>query len=490
MTEIWFRNAQSCLLTCAEEGVTRLTWTRQHLSRLGHDGLLLTRQFYLHTPLRPKIMLIGVQGSAEYNIFSKFNEPEAVYPSWSGKEDSLDDLLDFIERPWGENRDRCTDLHVPDSLRPVWGQRHRVVIHNPPITSSGVGKRFWIDLASIQEDHPEVDLFINGTGSFAVMFGLKFKACDYGLSDKTDVNQVIRLPNGMNLDLTNPNSVEKLYQWQDWITLLGFSINELLANKSQARYRFRIRSLRWAAAHWSENYRFHRDTYNLAIDSESSDDQFSPTTGRYVLSRRRFTLRDADRFLCNRCRIAPGCKFYRQDSVCGLGDSEVTDLTRFFQSRDAGRIVDGLAEIVKLQAGRVQRALEDEEATGELDPETNKAMNNLFSNGVKLAQLVDPNLKGGPKVQVNVGVNNGNAEIVSMANPREVIAGISRELEARGIPREAQTPSMIEGVLKGMSAGNGQQQATQAQAAISAEPISATEIIARENQVTKVPVEF
>jgi hypothetical protein len=75
MTDIWFRNAQACMSVCAEEGVTRLTWTRQHLSRLRNDGILYVRQFYMHTPIRPKIMHIGVQGASEYHIFSKITEP-------------------------------------------------------------------------------------------------------------------------------------------------------------------------------------------------------------------------------------------------------------------------------------------------------------------------------------------------------------------------------------------------------------------------------
>jgi hypothetical protein len=462
MTDIWFRNAQACMSVCAEEGVTRLTWTRQHLSRLRNDGILYVRQFYMHTPIRPKIMHIGVQGASEYHIFSKITEPTSVWPVWSGKGDTWDDLIDLIEKPWGESKKICSDISTLPALRPTYGQKHRIVIHNSPAPISGVGQQFWATLAQVQADYPEVELFVNGTMSYAVLFGLKFRACDFGLSDAGDTNSQLYLPNGMKIKL-DKGEVKKLYQWEDWLKLLGFKIDELVRNENNSRFRLKIRSARWAAKHWATNYRFFKNNQNIAVDSDASDADFEPRQSHaIVLRRKHFTLKEADKILCNRCRIAPGCKAYRQDSICGLTGSTMAELAKYFDSRNAGRIIEGLAYVTRLQAQRLEASMDNEANSGDVDPEVTKQMNALFANGVKLAKLVDPKLAG-PGVQVNVGVNNGDATVVSMTNPKELMANIVNALEGQGIPRDQITPDMVEGVLKGMTV-QPQHQAIEAQA--------------------------
>lgn len=475
MTDIWFRNAKSCMASCAEEGVIRLTWTRQHLHRLKMDGLTYVRQFYMHTPLRPKIMLVGIQGTSEYGIFDRLDKPIAVYPTWSGKNDDVSELIDFIENPVGEDLSKCNDESIPPSLRPIYGQRHRVVIHNSPSAGSGVGQKYWAQIAQIQSDNPNVELFINGPMSFAVLFGLNFKACDFGLNDAGDTNQNIILPNGMNIRF-NRNDLHKLLQWEDWIHQLGFTIEQLLDNKNDARSRLRIRSARWAAKHWNENYRFHVSGYNIAVDTEVSDSEFvAPQSRIVILRRKKFTTRAADKVLCNRCCIAPGCKVYRADSICGLRESEMSDLEKYFQSRNAGLIIDGLAEITKLQARRVDSSIDVEAASGEVDPSVTTQINALFANGVKLAKLVNPDLNGkGTAVQVNIG-SPGSAEVVSMTNPKELMSGIVAMIEGMGFKREEITPSMIEGVLVGMSTATPQQ-------AIEAQSIKAEDILGRQKE--------
>lgn len=457
MTNIWFRNAKNCLDVCAEEGVNRLTWTRQQLMRHKIDGILITRQFYMSSSVRPTIFIIGIQGSSEYGIFDRFDKPRAVYPTWSGKNDDIEELYMMIEEPWGENERKCSDLSVPSSLRPVLGQKHRVVIHDSPSSVSGIGQEFWLRMSQIQEEYPDVDLFVNGTKSYATLFGLRFKDGDYGLCDRGDANQHMILPNGMTVQLER-KEYHKLDQWADWIKLLGFNPKELITNQKE-RYRFRVRSAKWASKYWADNYRFHSGHHNIAPDYEAEEAKFRPEQSRIVLTRRKFTLIEADKFLCNRCRIAPGCKLYRTDSICGLGDSKVSDLEKFFQSRNAGLIVDGLARITQLQARRLESSMELEAGSGEVDPEVTKQMNALFANGVKLAKLVDPALNGGPKVQVNVGVNGNAAVQVQSANPKQIMADIVNALEMQGIPREKITPAMVEGVLKSMAGGNDQRTA-------------------------------
>lgn len=485
MTDLWFRNPDRAMSVLPQEGVTKITWTRQHIMRLKIDGIAYVRQFYMHSSIRPKIMIVGIQGCPEYHLFSKLEEPLAVYPAWSGKKDSWEDLLDLIENPWGEDEKRCSDESIPSALRPVYGQKHRVVITNGPPPISGVAQKFWLQVSKVQEDYPEVELFINGTNSFAVNFGLKFKACDYGLSDAGDINQHFILANGQMIKLREKRGMEQLYRYEDWVKAMGFTVDEILEDQHK-RFALRIRSAKWAAKNWERNYRFFKKSANIAPEQiDESDDDFVPRESRAIVLRpKKYTTRDADRFLCNRCTISPGCKFYRADSICGLKDSEVKDLQKYFDSRNAHRIVEGLAELLKVQTQRLSDAIEREEERGELDPRISKEINAVFANGVKLAKLVDPNLAPGAQVNVNVGVNN-SAQVVSMSNPKELIAGIVSALEAQGIPREQITPDMIRGALRGMATGD-------QRAAIEAQVISAEEVLKQEileGQVKEIAAE-
>lgn len=471
MTDLWFRNSDRAMAICAAEGVSRLTWTRQHIARLKIDGILYVRQFYMHTAVRPKIMIIGIQGSSEYDIFGRITEPKAVYPTWCGTEDSWDQLERLINEPWGEDKKKCEDLSVPSGLRPVYGQKHRIVIHKNPSPASGLGKTYFNNLAQVQADYPGVELFVNGSASFATIFGLKFRAVDFGLSDFGDKNTQIILPNGLKVDLNAETKrvgtltpLEKLFVHEDWIKLVGFTPREIWVDQSK-RQAFRIRAARWAAKHWADNLRFFRGSVNIAPDDALlSDDDFVPLqTNRIVLRPKQFSLQEADKILCNRCRIQVGCRFFRADSICGLVESPMADLEKYFDSRHAGRIIDGLGQIVRLQARRAEALLEQESQGEEINPEVDKALNAVFANGVKLAKLVDPNLAGpGTKIQINNGVP-GAAQVVANANPKQMMANIVEALEIQGIPRDKITPEMIAGVLKSMSA-NTEQQAIEAAA--------------------------
>lgn len=469
MTDLWFRNADKAMAICAQEGVARLTWTRQHIARLKFDGINYVRQFYMHTAVRPKIMVIGIQGTGEYDMYGRITEPKAVYPTWSGKGDNSDDLLRMINEPWGEDKKKCEDLSLPSALRPVYGQKHRVIIHNGPPPNSAVGQRFWESMMQLQMDRPDVELFANGVNDYAVIFGLKFRAVDYGLSDFGDINQKVYLPNGRRIEFEkfakSPSTVELLAQHEDWIKLLGFTPKDILVDQNK-RFAFRIRSARWAAKHWSNNLRFFKAWRNVSVDEAEipEGDYVAPETNRIVLRPKQFSLAEADKILCNRCRIQVGCRFYRADSICGLGDSEMAELHKFFDSRNAGRIIDGLAEITRMQALRLEATMAAESQGTEIDPNVDKQINALFANGKSLAKLVDPNLAGpGTKVQVNVGTGaSGNVQTVIESNPKKMMANIVEALEMQGIPRDKITVEMISGVLKSMNQ-NSQQGAIEAQ---------------------------
>jgi hypothetical protein len=486
MTNIWIRNADRAMSNLVSEGVSRITWTRQHLSRLRMDGISFVRQFYMHTPIRPRIMIIGVQNTSEYTTLDSIEHPRAVYPTWAGKHDTVEELIDFIENPWGESEEKCLDLSVPTALRPIYGQPHRVVIHNNPPAISGIGLKYWLMIDRIQQDYPEVELFINGSSSFNVLFGLKFKAADFGLCDAGDRNQTFTMPNGMFINLAHPRDLVRLRDSEPWVRMLGFTVNEILANQNR-RFAFRIRAAQWAAKHYASNYRFKRAEFNFTDDElKVGNDDYKPRSSSSIVVRRKvYTVKEAEKILCDRCSIAPNCKVYRAGAICGLKGSEMGELEKYFQSRDAGKIIDGLAELTKLQARRLEATMDEEAKSGDVDPDVTRQMNSLFSNGTKLAKLVNPELAGpGTRVQVNVGTA-GNTEIVSTANPRELVAAAVRALEDRGIPREQITPTMLKGLLSGMASAT-QQQALTSQVVAHEEVQKDRGVI--EGTVTKEPV--
>ncbi len=135
--------------------------------------------------------------------------------------------------------------------------------------------------------------------------------------------------------------------------------------------------------------------------------------------------------------------------MCSVPGAEPTELSRYFKTRDSGMIIDGLGTLMAAQTKRLERGLTDEEDFGELDPEVTKIMNQLFDQGVKLAKLVDPNLRGGPKVSVHVGAGGGAT--IEGSNPRQFLAAAVRELELQGFKRAEITPKMIEGMMSGMA---------------------------------------
>jgi len=132
--------------------------------------------------------------------------------------------------------------------------------------------------------------------------------------------------------------------------------------------------------------------------------------------------------------------------VCSVPDSEPVKLASFFNTRDSDTIISGLGALLGKQAERLERGMEDEEWGEELDSEVSKLINSLFSNGVKLAKLTNPELSGGTRVGVFVNGGQG-AQVAVGSSASQLTASIVRELEEKGIPREDITPEMISQVL-------------------------------------------
>jgi hypothetical protein len=376
----------------------------------------------------------------------KITNPRAVYPVWSGVQNTFDELAVMCEYPAGESRAICSNFDTDPRIRPVFGQDHKVVIYNNPPSNNG----FWSHFKRFMYDYPEVKFHLNGTQSYSLMFGTPWDSVDVDPVNRRGLR--IILPGGNQFDIDKSNPLQ-MVQWQDWIKMLGFSLNDVLSSPDM-RIKFNLRSAVWASKHYADNFRWTDPGFDEGVSMPSENDYVPRSSHSIVMRRKRYSTRLAEKILCNRCSIAPGCKLFRSGQICGLKESEMSGLADYFQSRDASKIVDGLALITQIQARRLDAAFAEETTTGEVDPNIDKQALAVFGMGVKLAKLVNPELSGpGTRVQVNVGVN-GSVEQLSMANPKQMMGAVISALEAQGIKREDITPAMMKGAIELMASGS------------------------------------
>lgn len=379
------------------------------------------------------MLAIGDQGSAELTRGHSLSDPAAVYPTWEYGTDDIDVLVEMLANPAGESPE-CDDLSVPLDERPVRGQEHRVVIIRSPIVSTGPGRKFVRLLQELQEEYPQAIIHVHGLYSFRVMFGLGFGAVDVDPRESASKGSV-ELPNGTRV------TRDQMQRVQQWVHVLGFAIPDLA--EARQRCMFNMKSALWAAAHYRDNIKFKsRDSKApLPIDPNAPLPALPATTNGVKSQSTPATV--GDKFLCNTCSLQDTCKYFRSGGVCSIPESEPAALAHFFKTRNADTIIEGLGTVLAVQTRRLEQGLQDEELTGELDPEVTKIAHGLFDRGVKLAKLVDAELAaaGAPRTAVQVNVGNASAQGLT--------AGIVAELEARGIRREDITPAMIMQVIEG-----------------------------------------
>jgi hypothetical protein len=163
------------------------------------------------------------------------------------------------------------------------------------------------------------------------------------------------------------------------------------------------------------------------------------------------------------CSLSLDCKYYREGAVCSVPGAEPAPLARFFHTRDSNSIIDGLQQIMAIQTRRLERGMGSEEEFDELDPEVTKLLNGLFDQGIKLAKLIDPALRGGTKVGVFVGQNGQTHVDVQQADPRQFVAKVVRSLEQQGIPRDKITTELVNSTILAMGDSAATQRAIEGQ---------------------------
>jgi hypothetical protein len=438
MTEVWFRNPDNYIRELVEVGVGEIAWDRgllvkKHIDPVKHAML------YFGDSIPYRVLMIGDQGTAELRRGDTLEKPTAVYPTWCYGED-LTILEEMLDNPVGKDLVACNDKSLPADERPVWGQEHRVVVSDLPSVTTGPGRQMLRVLKELQEDHPEAILHIHGLYGFRTAFGMGFGAADFEPRTAAQKGKV-HLPSGKE------EKYEQVQAHPHWVTVMGFKPVDLKVPR--VRCMFNIKSAMWAGEHYDEIFNFKTKAAGTVIDTLSSDADHKTPVNNRSMTKNGVVVRNGDKFHCNTCSLQNDCKHFRDGSVCTLPDAEPKELAAFFKTRDSDQIIDGLGILMQANARRLERTISQEEMFGEISSEVTKMLGQVFDQGIKLAKLVDPNLRGGTKVQVNVGPG-GHASL-SSSNPRQLIAQAVRELENQGIPREEITQDMITGLLQGMA---------------------------------------
>jgi len=442
-TDVFFRNPDNCIKELVEAGHRQVVWDRGYLFKKRLDPIKHAELYFAGYPYRVLDVGNEEQGCAEYQPGCKEDTPVAVYPvvSMLG-ERAISVLEELAANPSGDNEDACKDSSVPGKERPVFGQDHIIIVTDFPDLKTGRGRTAIKTVRDVQMDYPDCTIHIHGLYGWSALFGMGFKSVDYEPRSTAQKGKIV-LPPGREI------KYEAAMLLPQWITLLGFKPSDLSVPRNRCIYI--IKSALWAADNFTEglNRRFRKDpNMNPAdVDTDSSDADFLPATTKSPFTTTLPVL-PTDKIRCDSCSLTDSCKQYREGSVCTVGRDNRT-LASMFQTRDSGVVIDGLSSILAKQAERAERAIEDEDEFGEMSPDTTNMLNALFNNGIKYAKLIDPALRAGPKVNVNVA---GGAVSVGSdrATPQAIMSDVIKAIEATGIPRSEITPSMVRTMMERM----------------------------------------
>lgn len=439
VTEVWMRNAKSYIHEALEAGATSFAWDRGFLVRRSLDPCRYVDAYVGPNPVGQRHLLVGIQGTSELGAGQTINsKPVAVYPTWAFGQ-PLQNLISMVEHPAGLEPGR---YHHEDSLlRPTAGQEHRVVITDLPDASLKATKKFLVELAQLQADHPECIMHIHGLYGFRTMFGLGFRSVDF--DPRVDAQKgKVYMPHGQAM------TYERAADQPKWINLMGMRPSDLRVPRN--RCIFNIYSAGWAAKYYRDNVRWasrgkKRAGNQLIVDP---DDPISEiVTDNRVMLHNGVRPKEGDKWLCNTCSLQLSCKFFREGAVCTVPGTEPAELAAFFKTTDSDMIIEGLGTLLATQTRRLNRALEMEEEGDVISGEVTKIINTLFDRGVKLAKLVDPKLAAAGAARINFKVDNRTATIQA-GSPQQLMAAVVQELVSRGVRREDITPEMVMRIIE------------------------------------------
>lgn len=405
-TDVWVRNPDLCIRECLEVGVTQIAWDRGYLVKKGIDPVRFMDLYYpASREYRTLVVGDSNQGALELRRGFTLERPYKVHPLWEYGE-PIDELETILE-------------HLPKD--------RIVVVTRLPDARTGPGRRFMRTLALLQEEYPNAVLHVHGLYSFRYLFGSGFRSVDIEPRTTAKMGKVY-LPNGKEV------TFEKAGETPQWLTMLGYTPGDLRVPRNRCMYN--IKSALWAGEYYLVNHKFE---HKKAIGNPDSGKQATNN----AVQVRRIPATLGDKFLCDLCSLKSSCKYFRVGAVCSVPGAEPTDLAKYFKTRDADTIIDGLGSLLALEVERMEEARDAEKIEGKVDPEVTRIINTLFDRAVKLAKLLNPALVK-PQFAVNFNQNNTT---ISAATPQALMAAVVKELEAAGVPRNQITPELVKGVL-------------------------------------------
>lgn len=467
-TEFWLRNPQRSVRQAIAEGVERYVFDQALTNWQRQSPHAFMREHFLGTGLNPLYVLQGDQGARLYSMFTPPDKPIAVWPTWDPSQD-LELLEHYLALPQGEDMYLCGDDEIDSSIRPVFDQEHRVFITGGLRAPESEAKtKFISEVRQLCEGYPNAIVHLSGAISFSNMFNWGWHSVDW-CTDESRIYGQLQLPNGISLAST------KRDQWplySDWIEMLGFTVERLNEHRNE-QVHFHIRSALWAAENYDRELRVKRrfsptvagtktpaSTWPLQQAGPRRNWRNASTVATRALPM--FDKTDGDKAFCDHCVHRTSCTSARAGQVCGIEETEMGELAKHFRTRNPDSIIDGLTDLLVLQADRMERSVVAEDIEGDDGPssEVTRQMNSVFSNATALAKLLNPNLNGKGTTVNNqtLNINGGNIPF-SSGSPREVMSAIVKELTAAGFTRDQITPDMIKSILKHGGDSQAEQQA-------------------------------
>jgi hypothetical protein len=290
---------------------------------------------------------------------------------------------------------------------------------------------------------------------------------------------VICVPNGSRVRLEQVGDRDI----SEWIELVGFDVEQVSMQGplgSANRKALSVAAAFWASRNWNPETRHlikppQSDEWAEKVAKMGAAPELLVTVkpARLAIKKRGGASPSpqvGDMIACDHCSLFDVCRLARQGSICTVPESDMGELAKLFQTRNADEVIDGLGKLLGHQADRVEQQLAEEQSNaglygvglGPLSEELTKMIHGLFDRGVKLAKLLNPELVGrGAQVSVNVGTGGAPA-LVTAGSPQQLAAGIVAELEAKGYTRDQITPELIQRELS-LSMGAAAPQAIEAQ---------------------------
>ena len=433
MSEVYLLNPGKYPRVLSGLGRANFLWERSYLERYHIDhSLFATSQL---RGLRYSYIVLERFGAVEYQ--STVSGHTAVYPIWSYKR-SFSELEEMVNA--GPANKGNLQL-IPQDRRPRLNQPHRIFITDVPDASTGVAKAFYLDLKDIQKENPDVQFVIHRISSFRIAFALGFFGAVLDPFAISDAGSIL-VPSGSKIENRN------IFKFPKWCKLFGYTVHELKASPEK-RLQYNIASLDYARNNFTKLVAL-KDGVKVVEDTNTpvAEMTYPELRSARPLVAAKDTVQPGDKVTCDTCSLAPKCSYARQGAVCGLPGTEGRSLGDLLRTRDSESIVIALSGIAGKNADRLERLLDEEEAFGEYDPAATRLSNQVFSQAEKLAKLIDPNLRGA-KVNVNVGTTGPTAvSVESGQDPKQVMAGLIKSLEARGYKRSEITPELINKFLQ------------------------------------------